>query len=78
MQHTGRKFSADTATLFIAIPNFVSIIMAPTFGWIIDKFGRSVFWIILSSGMLVVAHLMFLGNEFFALQQKIYFLLKTR
>lgn len=62
MQHTGRKFSEDTATLFISIPNFVSIIAAPMFGFIIDKFGRSIFWIILSSGMLVVAHVMFLGN----------------
>jgi len=62
MQHTGRRFSEDTATLFISIPNFVSIIAAPTFGFVIDKFGRSVWWIILSSAMLVVAHLMFLGN----------------
>lgn len=62
MQHTGRKYSEDTATLFTSIPNFVSIIAAPLFGFIIDRFGRSVWWIILSSAMLVVAHVMFLGN----------------
>lgn len=63
MQHTGPEFSENTATLFISIPNFVSIIAAPTFGYLIDKFGRSVFWIILSSAMLVVAHVVFLGKR---------------
>jgi MFS family permease len=40
MQHTGPEFSDEIATLFIAIPNFVSIGAAPLFGYIIDKFGR--------------------------------------
>eukprot|EP01087_Luapelamoeba_hula_P018051 TRINITY_DN575_c0_g1_i1.p1 TRINITY_DN575_c0_g1~~TRINITY_DN575_c0_g1_i1.p1 ORF type:complete len:479 (-),score=42.01 TRINITY_DN575_c0_g1_i1:55-1491(-) len=62
MQHTGPEFSEETATLFVSIPNFVSIFAAPLFGYIIDKFGRSVIWIIVSSGMLVVAHVLFLGN----------------
>jgi MFS family permease len=62
MQHTGHQFSEDTATLFISIPNFVSIVAAPLFGFLVDRFGRSVWWIILSSAMLVVAHVMFLAN----------------
>ena len=62
MQKTGPKYSEDTATLFLSIPNFVSIFAAPLFGLVIDKFGRSVFWVILASAMLVVAHFMFLGK----------------
>jgi len=67
MQNTGKHFPAKTATLFISIPNFVSIIMAPFFGFVIDRLGRSVIWIIVSSAMLVVAHVLFLAtaNDWF-------------
>jgi len=62
MQHTGQEFSPNTASLFISIPNFVSVFAAPMFGFIIDRFGRSVLWIITASGMLVCAHLAFLAD----------------
>jgi len=60
MQFTGNKYDADTATLFLSIPNFVSIIMSPTFGFIMDKIGRALTAILIASIMMVGAHVAFL------------------
>jgi len=62
MQKTGSKYSEDIATLFISIPNFVSVIASPTFGYMIDKMGKALYWMLWSCFMLVVAHMGFLGN----------------
>jgi len=61
LQHTGPKFDAVTASMYVAIPNFLAIPLSPTFGRIIDKFGRTIFWLALSACMLITAHLAFLG-----------------
>ncbi|KNC56071.1 major facilitator superfamily transporter domain-containing protein 1 [Thecamonas trahens ATCC 50062] len=62
MQETGHKYSSTTATLFLSIPNFVSIVASPTFGRLVDKVGRALFWIILASIMMIGVHIMFLLN----------------
>jgi len=62
MQKTGYKFSPDIATLFISIPNFVSIVASPTFGFLIDKMGKALYWMLWACFMLIVAHVCFLGN----------------
>jgi MFS family permease len=62
MQKTGSKYSENIATLFISIPNFVSIIASPTFGFMIDRMGKALYWMLWACFMLVVAHLGFLGN----------------
>jgi len=49
-------YRPDIATTFLAIPNFVSIIASPTFGKIIDRTGRSLWWMALSSLMQILAH----------------------
>ncbi|KAL6079765.1 MFS domain-containing protein [Balamuthia mandrillaris] len=64
MQHTGVQYSETTATLFLSIPNFVSIIASPLFGFCIDKFGRALYWMTVACIMLIVAHLCFLGNAY--------------
>eukprot|EP00005_Dracoamoeba_jomungandri_P008997 CAMPEP_0174263070 /NCGR_PEP_ID=MMETSP0439-20130205/17053_1 /TAXON_ID=0 /ORGANISM="Stereomyxa ramosa, Strain Chinc5" /LENGTH=533 /DNA_ID=CAMNT_0015348203 /DNA_START=130 /DNA_END=1731 /DNA_ORIENTATION=- len=62
MQNTGAKFDKELATVFLSIPNFVSVVLAPTFGRIIDRMGRTLLWILISCIMLVTTHLGFLGN----------------
>jgi Na+/melibiose symporter-like transporter len=63
MQNTGvHKYSATTASYFLAIPNIVSIFASPTFGFIIDKFGRALWFVFFASLALVIGHLGFLGN----------------
>lgn len=62
MQKTGAKYSENIATLFISIPNFVSIIASPLFGFMIDKMGKALYWMLWACFMLVVAHMGFLGN----------------
>jgi len=60
MQNTGRKWDDNTATFFLFIPNFVAIPAAPFFGFLIDKKGRSLVWLIVASVMQVGAHIVFL------------------
>jgi len=56
-QNSGFEYSPTKASLFIFIPNFISIFASPTFGFLIDRVGRSAFWCLIASCMLVVAHL---------------------
>jgi len=62
IQNTGAKYNENIATLFLSIPNFVSIIASPTFGFLIDKMGKALYWMIWACFMLIVAHMCFLGN----------------
>eukprot|EP00276_Gloeochaete_wittrockiana_P025267 CAMPEP_0184370298 /NCGR_PEP_ID=MMETSP1089-20130417/162740_1 /TAXON_ID=38269 ORGANISM="Gloeochaete wittrockiana, Strain SAG46.84" /NCGR_SAMPLE_ID=MMETSP1089 /ASSEMBLY_ACC=CAM_ASM_000445 /LENGTH=555 /DNA_ID=CAMNT_0026712879 /DNA_START=102 /DNA_END=1769 /DNA_ORIENTATION=+ len=62
MQNTGQMYSPTTASYFISIPNIVSIIASPLFGFIIDKNGRALWFIFFASLALVIAHLGFLYN----------------
>jgi len=59
MQKTGRHYDDATATLFLSIPNFVSIIGSPFFGRIVDRHGRALIMIFAASCMMIVAHLVF-------------------
>jgi len=61
MQNTGRKFSEDTATNFLAIPNFVSIVFSPLFGRVVDRYGRALYLVLVASCMMIIAHLTFFG-----------------
>jgi len=67
MQETGSKYSNDTASLFLSIPNFVSILASPLFGGVVDVRGRALYFIALASLMLGGAHVLFLGlaNDWF-------------
>lgn len=58
----GHEFSPDTATLFLSIPNFVSIFASPFFGGLVDRKGRALIFIMVASVMLIVAHVGFLSN----------------
>jgi len=60
LQHTGRHWQDTEATFFLFIPNLVAIPAAPTFGYLIDKYGRSMFWLIAACVMQVGAHIVFL------------------
>lgn len=62
MQHTGKMYSATTASYFLAIPNIISIFASPSFGFIIDKYGKALFYVIGASFALVLGHLAFLAN----------------
>jgi len=66
-QKTGNKYPRNTATLFLAIPNFVSIIASPSFGRVVDKVGRALNLILVASFMMVIAHgsLLILAMEWF-------------
>jgi MFS family permease len=61
MQNTGRKWGDNEATFFLFIPNFVAIPAAPFFGYMIDKRGRSLWWLLLACVMQVCAHIVFLA-----------------
>lgn len=58
--NTGNKYSAATADVFISIPSFVSIAASPFFGGVVDRVGRSLWFIIAASIMLAVGHGFFL------------------
>jgi len=60
MQNTGNHWPPNTATLFLFIPNLVAIPAAPFFGFLIDKKGRSLMWLIVACLMQVAAHIVFL------------------
>jgi len=60
LQHTGKMYSPDEATFFLFIPNLVAIPAAPFFGFLIDKKGRSMYFLIVSCVMQVGAHVVFL------------------
>jgi len=62
MENTGAKYSPETASLFLAIPNFVAIAAFPPIGFLVDRYGRSLYWLIGASVMLLVAHAAFLIN----------------
>jgi MFS family permease len=64
MQETGHKYSEETATLFLSIPNFVSIVFSPTFGYLVDRNGRAIVWILVASLMLAGGHVGFLCNAY--------------
>eukprot|EP00013_Stygamoeba_regulata_P020715 CAMPEP_0177665808 /NCGR_PEP_ID=MMETSP0447-20121125/21251_1 /TAXON_ID=0 /ORGANISM="Stygamoeba regulata, Strain BSH-02190019" /LENGTH=304 /DNA_ID=CAMNT_0019171925 /DNA_START=432 /DNA_END=1346 /DNA_ORIENTATION=- len=62
LQNTGHKYSADTASYFLFIPNFVSIFVFPLCGWGLDRYGKALWMTFLASCMLICAHVAFLAN----------------
>jgi MFS family permease len=64
MQETGRKYSQTTASLFLAIPNFVSIGASPLFGLLVDSKGYSLSFLVIASAVLSSCHVMFLGDAY--------------
>eukprot|EP00007_Cunea_sp_BSH-02190019_P007687 CAMPEP_0174239346 /NCGR_PEP_ID=MMETSP0417-20130205/14247_1 /TAXON_ID=242541 /ORGANISM="Mayorella sp, Strain BSH-02190019" /LENGTH=553 /DNA_ID=CAMNT_0015318283 /DNA_START=139 /DNA_END=1797 /DNA_ORIENTATION=- len=63
MQFSGNKlYGAEVASMFIAIPNFVSIFASPFFGYLVDKLGRALWWLASASILLMLAHVLFLCN----------------
>jgi MFS family permease len=62
MQETGHRYSPETATLFISIPNFVSVIASPMFGMVVDRKGRALYLVLVAAIMLVIGHIGFLAN----------------
>jgi MFS family permease len=59
MQNTGAHFDDETATLFLSIPNFVSIVGSPFFGRMVDRKGRALVLIFAASCMMIVGHVVF-------------------
>ncbi len=64
MQETGKHYNADTASLFLAIPNFISIGASPMFGRLVDSKGYSVTFLIVAAGVLSSCHVMFLADAY--------------
>mgnify|MGYP001111321991 CR=1 FL=1 len=64
MQETGRHYSPKTASLFLAIPNFISIGASPLFGRLVDSKGFAVTFLIMASVVLSTCHVMFLGDAY--------------
>ncbi len=62
MQNTGGKYDDNTATLFLSIPSFISVLSSPLFGAIVDKNGRGLSIVLVSCVMMVVTHVVFLAN----------------
>eukprot|EP01134_Creolimax_fragrantissima_P002514 CFRG2514T1 len=62
MQKTGQHYDPQTASFFLAIPNFTSVFAFPIVGYLVDKQGRALYWCAAASLMLLVAHVVFLGN----------------
>jgi MFS family permease len=62
MQKTGKHYSPGEASFYLAIPNFTSMFAFPIVGYLVDKYGRSLYWCAFASSMLIVAHVIFLGN----------------
>jgi len=62
MQNTGKMYKEETATLYLAIPMFVSVFASPCFGILIDRTGRALYWISLASTMMIISMLAFLAN----------------
>jgi MFS family permease len=62
LQNVGHKYSPETATLFLSIPNFVSIVFSPLFGALVDRVGRALTFIMVASVMLACGHVGFLAN----------------
>jgi len=49
-------YPSTTASNFLAIPNFVAIFASPLFGFLLDKTGRSLFWMAAAAIMLILGH----------------------
>ena len=64
MQETGRRFSPTVASSFLSIPNFISIGASPTFGRVVDGYGKSITFMIIASWTLILCHLVFLCNAY--------------
>jgi len=60
MQKTGNKYADATASMFIAIPNFLSIGFSPLFGRLVDQKGSALTFCLIASIMMIVAHVLFL------------------
>jgi len=61
MQNTGEKISQDLAGKYMAIPNIVAIIGSPLGGYLVDRNGRALIFIITACCMLIGAHVFFLA-----------------
>jgi len=61
-QHTGYVYSDTQASFFLFLPNVVAIGACPTFGFLVDKVGRSPVWMMVASVMLILAHVAILLN----------------
>eukprot|EP00808_Paulinella_micropora_P023498 g75643.t1 len=61
MQNTGREYSADNATLFLSVPNLVSIVMSPVFGRVVDSLGYALHCVLVACLMMIAGHVAFMG-----------------
>lgn len=59
MQKTGNHYSPDTASLYVSIPSFCSIVLSPAFGRLIDVHGRALTFILTASWGLMFCHVAF-------------------
>jgi MFS family permease len=64
MQNTGNRYDPNTASLFVSIPSFVSIIASPLFGSLVDNVGKALNFILIASWGLMFCHIAFLALAF--------------
>eukprot|EP00300_Choanocystis_sp_HF-7_P023822 c25205_g1_i1.p1 GENE.c25205_g1_i1~~c25205_g1_i1.p1 ORF type:complete len:562 (+),score=114.87 c25205_g1_i1:1-1686(+) len=64
LKNTGHKYSKETASSFLAIPNLVSVFASPLFGLLVDRVGRAMTWVCIASGMMIVSMVMFLSYAY--------------
>eukprot|EP01125_Pyxidicula_operculata_P020624 TRINITY_DN765_c0_g1_i2.p1 TRINITY_DN765_c0_g1~~TRINITY_DN765_c0_g1_i2.p1 ORF type:complete len:419 (-),score=78.30 TRINITY_DN765_c0_g1_i2:121-1377(-) len=61
MQLSGHNYDRETSSLFLMIPNLLGILLCPTFGKIVDKVGRAMWWVLVSTTMIIVGLALFLA-----------------
>lgn len=57
----GHQFSSSTASMYAGLPNFVSI-LSPLFGMFVDRHGKALYVLMLSSVMLILTFVGVLSN----------------
>eukprot|EP01095_Lingulamoeba_sp_RSL-Kostka_P015918 TRINITY_DN750_c0_g1_i1.p1 TRINITY_DN750_c0_g1~~TRINITY_DN750_c0_g1_i1.p1 ORF type:complete len:577 (+),score=200.66 TRINITY_DN750_c0_g1_i1:127-1857(+) len=66
IQFTGdpkHRKNAKVASYYISIPNIVAIFASPLFGFIIDRYGKALYYILVASLALTLGHVGFFGNS---------------
>ena len=55
--NTGNRYDPVTADLYMSVEGFVCVFAAPVAGWLLDRTGRALYWIVIALGILTVGHL---------------------
>jgi MFS family permease len=65
LQHIGDHMPAETASLYLIIPNLLAAVLSPILGQLIDKFGQNLWAMLVASILSLVSHTLFFFNAFY-------------